>query len=154
MTVFSHLFCHIWSALESTKLQLFLWIHLYWCFFFLWTNYGRHTAPSYVIRVWNLPSFVHFILCNSEEIWQSYSIFFLLLFSHCSKQMQTISLCAKWDCLYILTSHNTTKGWHVPRIIWTPVQVQMIFGARHHLVIIFSENKDFHVALPILLHMT
>ena len=59
--------------------------------------------------------------------------------------MQTILPCVQWNCLYILMFLNTTKGWRVPRIVWTPVQVQTIPGARHCLVIIFSENKGFYV---------
>ena len=104
--------------------------------------------------VWNLTFFVHFILCNSEEIWQSYSIFFLILFSQCSKQMQTTSPCARWSCLYLLMFPNTTKGWRMPRIVWTCAGVQTILGACHRLVIIFSENTGFYVALPIMVQMT
>ena len=77
-----------------------------------------------------------------------------MLFSQCSKQMQTIWPRARWSCLYLLMFHNTTKGWRAPRIVWTPAQVQTILGARHRLVIIFSENKGFYVALPIMVQMT
>ena len=67
--------------------------------------------------VWNFTFFVHFILCNSEEIWQSYSIFFQILLSQCLKQMQTSSPHVQWSYLYILMFHNTTKGWCAPRIV-------------------------------------
>ena len=68
--------------------------------------------------------------------------------------MQTISLCMLKNCLYILMFHNTTKEWHAPRIVWTPAQVQTILGTFHHLVIIFSENKGFYVALPTMVQIT
>ena len=68
--------------------------------------------------------------------------------------MQTIWPCAQWSCLYLLMFPNTTKGWCAPRIVWTPAQVQTILGAHHHLVIIFSENKGFYVALPIMVQIT
>ena len=59
MTVFSHLFCPRWTALESSKLHLFLWIHL----------------KFYVCLLLRRPVIKYFILCNLEQIWQCGSIF-------------------------------------------------------------------------------
>ena len=50
MSVFSHLFWPLWSALDTTKLQLFWWIHLYSCFFSFANNYRIYTATIYVIK--------------------------------------------------------------------------------------------------------
>ena len=155
MSVFSHLFWCIWSALESTKLQLFWWIHLYWCFFFsLWANYRIYTATIYVIKSSeNLP-FLSILLYVIRTIFDKVTVFSFWYSFHSVQNRCKQFDRARWSCLYLLTFPNTTKAWCAPRIVWTPAQVQTMLGAHHRLVIIFSENKGFYVALPIMVQIT
>ena len=143
MTVFSHLFWPIWSALESTKLQLFWWIHLYWCFFFLRTNHGIYIAKIYVIKSSEILPFLSILFYVIRRRYDKVTVF---SFWYCFHSVQ--NRCKQFDCVHgevvcTLTFPNTTKGWRVPRIVWTPAQVQTILGTCHRLVIIFSENKGF-----------
>ena len=68
-------------------------------------------------------------LCHLDPHWQSYIEIFIF-----AKMM--------------------TKQWRVPRIVWALAGVQTILGARHCLVMVFSENKDFDVTLSILVQIT
>ena len=51
MTVFSHLFSPKWTAAESSKLQLLLWIHLQlYVFLLLRMDYVIHTVTMYIVK--------------------------------------------------------------------------------------------------------
>ena len=147
MSVFSHLFWPIWSVLESTKLQLFWWIHLYWCFFFLRTNYRIYTATIYVIKLSeNLP-FLSILFYVIRTRFDKVTVF---SFWHSFHSVQ--NRCKQFDRM---RGEVVCTYWRYQRmIVWTPAQVQTILGARHRLVIIFSENKGFYVALPIMVQIT
>ena len=109
--------------------------------FFLRTNYKIYIATIYVITL--------------SKILPILSILFYVIRTRSDKVTTFSFIC----CFHSVQNrykqfHCTTKGWCASRIIWTPAQVQTILGAHHSLVIIFSKNKGFYVALPIMVQTT
>ena len=107
MSVFSHLFWCIWSALESTKLQLFWWIRLYWCFFFsLRANYRIYTATIYVIKSSeNLP-FLSILLYVIRTIFDKVTVFSFWYSFHSVQNR-----CKQFDCM---RGEVVCTYWHFP----------------------------------------
>ena len=119
--------------------------------FFLQTNYRIYAATIYVIKLpENLPflSILFYVIRTRFDIVTVFSFWYS--FHSVQNRCKQVH-CARGElvCTYW---HFTTPS--NPRIVWTPAQVQTILGARHRLVIIFSENTGFYVALPIMVQIT
>ena len=159
---------------------LFSWFYS-WFSHYIYINYhirkGAQTTQILPHHHHHLAEFLNmlnniFKLGTSFRHWKcwmfgfsDYLFEFVCIYCHFTIILQVRSTgcqnkCVIWTRIGRATSKSLfslktmTKQWRVPRIVWTPARAQTILGARHRLVIIFSENKDFYVALPILVQMT
>ena len=83
-----------------------------------------------------------------------YLFVFVCIYCHFTIILQVRSTWCKKNCVIwtrigratlksLFSLKMMTKQWHAPRIVWALAGVQTILGARHCLVIVFSENKWF-----------